>query len=224
MASKSVAGTITTPATVSAIDVSEQQPQTVELAPARSCGTGKKNPVPLRKSITCTKMETIATPKDFGAERRLPICRSLLVSWASRQNGLYLVRNRSTGETFQLGEEEQFILERLDERSSADQICAAYAARFGQTLALDELSDFFSLAAQQGLLEPDGLGVRPFSCAFPRAESFSVGLPRANSKAPSIHRQNTPKPGGVGNRMSPGRPLLKRTANRLLAMTAALLR
>lgn len=88
----------------------------------------------------------------------LPVRRPDLVSWASGKSGQYLVRDRSSGETFQLGCEEQFLLEQLDGRQNAAQLCAAFTARFGQPLARDELAEFLDLAARRGFLEPDGDG------------------------------------------------------------------
>ena len=91
-------------------------------------------------------------------EKPLPVRRLELVSWFSGQSGKYLVRNRSRGETFRLGCEEQFLLERLDGRQNAAQLCAAFSARFGQPLSRDELAEFLDLAARRGFLEADGDG------------------------------------------------------------------
>ncbi len=91
-------------------------------------------------------------------EKPLPVRRLELVSWASGKSGQYLVRNRSTRETFQLGCEEQFLLEQLDGGQNAAQLRAAFAARFGQPLSSDDLAEFLDLAARRGFLEPDGDG------------------------------------------------------------------
>jgi hypothetical protein len=70
-------------------------------------------------------------------------------------NGHFLVRNRHTGETLQLGEPEHFLLARFDGRHNAEQLCAAFAERFGQPLTGQELAEFLELAAERGLLQSD---------------------------------------------------------------------
>lgn len=83
----------------------------------------------------------------------LPSRRAELVCWPGENHGHFLVRNRQTGETFQLGEQEQFLLARLDGRHSVEQIRAAFTERFGQPLSDDELAEFVQLADERGLLQ-----------------------------------------------------------------------
>jgi hypothetical protein len=68
-------------------------------------------------------------------------------------NGRYLLRNRRTGESFHLGEQEHFLLVRLDGRLSGDEISRAFAERFGEPLGEDELDEFVALSAERGLLQ-----------------------------------------------------------------------
>jgi hypothetical protein len=112
--------------------------------------------------------------------KSLPMRRTGLVSWSQREQGPHLVRNRSTGETFQLGHEEQFLLEYLDGQHSAEQVCEAFALRFGQPLSGDDLSEFLTLAAQRDLLEPEDAESRERQISHPRSESEPT-----NSSEPS---------------------------------------
>jgi hypothetical protein len=57
----------------------------------------------------------------------LPCRRPELVFRPSGPDGSCLVRNRLKGESFALGPEEHFLLERLDGSRTADQLCAAFA-------------------------------------------------------------------------------------------------
>lgn len=84
---------------------------------------------------------------------RLAARRPGLVASPAGEDGRFLVRNRATGESFQLGEEEHFLLERLDGHQTADEICRDSADRFGEPLAVDELDEFVALAASRGLLQ-----------------------------------------------------------------------
>lgn len=84
------------------------------------------------------------------------------VPWARRpdlvvragEGGRYVVKDPRSGSYFQIGEVEHFLLDHLDGRRTADDVCAAYAGRFGEELNEDELSDFLDLARAQGLLQP----------------------------------------------------------------------
>jgi hypothetical protein len=95
-----------------------------------------------------------------------PHGRPDLVSWPADDDGRYLVRNRASGESFQLGAQEHFLLERLDGRHTSDEIASAFAERFGQVLSQEELEEFVQLAADHGLLgsleaAPRARSVRP---------------------------------------------------------------
>ncbi len=79
--------------------------------------------------------------------------RPELASWSAGDNGRHLVRNRQSGESFQLGEEERFLLAQLDGRRAAEEICAAFAQHFDQPLSEEDLEEFIELATQRGLLQ-----------------------------------------------------------------------
>ena len=57
-----------------------------------------------------------------------------------------------TGEYFQLGPEESFLLSLFDGRRPADEIRAAFLGRFGDALGEEDLDQFLDLARSQGLL------------------------------------------------------------------------
>lgn len=93
----------------------------------------------------------------------LPYRRPELVSRPLGENGSYLVRNRRAGESFTLGPQEHFLLARLDGTRTAEQLRAAFAARFGEPLTDEELEDFLHLARDRGFLrsEADGAAQPP---------------------------------------------------------------
>src|SRR5262249_25144866 len=64
----------------------------------------------------------------------------------------YVVKDPRTRAFFHLGEAEHFLLAQLDGTRTAQGVCAAYAARFGEPLSEDELDEFVASARSQGLL------------------------------------------------------------------------
>jgi hypothetical protein len=97
----------------------------------------------------------------------LPIRRTGLVSWRTGENDWFLARDRRTGESFQLGEVEHFLLGQLDGRQTAEGICRAFAERFGEPLSGEDLDEFIQLAAARGLLQRDGENVEPPEWSVP---------------------------------------------------------
>jgi hypothetical protein len=85
----------------------------------------------------------------------LPCRRPELVARQFGENGFYLVRDRQKGESFQLAPEEHFLLARLDGTRSTQDLCAAFADRFGEPLTEEELQEFLDLARERGFLQPD---------------------------------------------------------------------
>ncbi len=77
-----------------------------------------------------------------------------LVAWPAGRNGRYLIRSRASGESFELGPEEHFLLERLDGRRSGAAIGQEFAEHFGEPLSADDLHEFVELATERGLLAP----------------------------------------------------------------------
>jgi hypothetical protein len=92
---------------------------------------------------------------------RLPVRRPGLVCWQTGENGPLLVRDRQTGESFQLGEVEHFLLQQLDGRRTAEDIRRDFAKHFGEPLYGQHLDEFIQLAEGLGLLQRDGQGTGP---------------------------------------------------------------
>jgi hypothetical protein len=88
----------------------------------------------------------------------LPYRRPELVSQPLGENGSYLVRDRRAGESFTLGPQEHFLLARLDGTQAADELRAAFAARFDEALTEEELEDFLQLAHDRGFLQGEDSG------------------------------------------------------------------
>jgi hypothetical protein len=86
----------------------------------------------------------------------LPCRRPELAARSFGESGSYLVRDRHRGESFQLGPEEHFLLARLDGTRTAEDLCAAFAERFGEPLTEEELQEFLDLARERGFLLPEG--------------------------------------------------------------------
>jgi len=64
-----------------------------------------------------------------------------------------VVKNPKTGEYFNIGSEEAFLLERFDGVQTPEDIRAAFAERFAQALTHDDLNDFIDLARRSGFLD-----------------------------------------------------------------------
>jgi len=126
-----------------------------------------------------------------------------LVCWQAAENGPFLVRDRQTGESFQLGEVEHFLLERLDGHQTAEDIRRAFAERFGEPLYAEHLDQFIQLAAGLGLLQRDGQerGTGPIGAKHPAGRPGKLDL--------------SPFPAG--------RPLWKRIGSRALKVVSAAL-
>lgn len=86
-------------------------------------------------------------------ETLLPARRPGLVCCRLEEDGRYLIRNRATGESFQLGKEEHFLLSALNGQQTAENICAAFVERFGEPLTAEDLDEFIELSKQRGLLQ-----------------------------------------------------------------------
>jgi multidrug resistance efflux pump len=66
--------------------------------------------------------------------------------------GRYVVKDPRTGEYFQLGAEEHFLLSQLDGEKDAASVREAFADLFGQSLTDEDLQEFIDSAREQGLL------------------------------------------------------------------------
>lgn len=80
----------------------------------------------------------------------------------------YYVRDPLTLETFEFGEEGAFLCQQLDGRSGPGDLCARFAARFGEPLDRRDLDVFMDQLAHKGMLEgrPATPKVRTFAEYF----------------------------------------------------------
>ncbi len=85
-------------------------------------------------------------------ESSLPRLRDDLVLKPVGADGRHVVKNIHSGEYFNLGPEESFLLSRLDGEADAEEIRGAYEAHFGETLDQDDLEDFVALVRERRLV------------------------------------------------------------------------
>lgn len=85
----------------------------------------------------------------------LAFCRrpELLIGQADRE-GQCVVTDPAANDSFQMGEQEAFLLSRLDGLNNPAELRAAFAARFSEELSDDELQQFLELVYEQGLTKP----------------------------------------------------------------------
>ena len=107
----------------------------------------------------------------------LPARRPDLVIRALGEDGRYVVKDPKTGEFFQIGEAEQFLLEQLDGTRDADAIRAAFEEKFGEPLPEDDLYGFLESVREQGLLQSAGDGA---GADLPRTAPRSILYWRVN--------------------------------------------
>lgn len=62
------------------------------------------------------------------------------------QNGAYRLRDAVRGATWEIGEQERFLLGRCDGRQAPEEVCRAFGERFGQPLACPDLDEFVAMA------------------------------------------------------------------------------
>jgi hypothetical protein len=139
---------------------------------------------------------------------RLPCRRPELIARPFGEAGSYLVRNRHTGESFELGQEEHFLLAQLDGTRTAEGVRAAFADQFGEELTEDQLQDFLHLAQARGLLQEER-----------RADRETRG---GDVIPPRLPAWETGRPDGAGRR-TPRGDLPRRSTPRLRAAAAAAL-
>src|SRR5262245_61937599 len=87
------------------------------------------------------------------ATRALPLRRQDLVI-RPQSDGQFVVKDPRSGEFFQIGEAEQFLLELLDGTRDAEVVRAVFEAKFGEPLSEDDLHGFLATAEEQGLVRP----------------------------------------------------------------------
>jgi multidrug resistance efflux pump len=123
----------------------------------------------------------------------LPPRRPELVIRPLGEQGRYVVKDPRTGEFFQLGEQEHFLLTQLDGARSGADICAAFAERFAQSLSEQELQEFLALATEQGLVQAAQVehGVaRPEHGGEGRENLVSPARPSKTQGVPPSRRQS----------------------------------
>lgn len=93
----------------------------------------------------------VNTPPELAA---VPPARrpELLLSPLGDQ-GQYVVKDIRASAYYRLGEQEAFLLSRLDGQQTTAAICAAFEARFGEPLSSEDLHGFLEMAKTQGFLQ-----------------------------------------------------------------------
>src|SRR5262245_14749140 len=104
----------------------------------------------------------------IGVSTPRPARRIELLIQPLAEPGRYVVKHPQTGDYFQIGEEEHFLLNQLDGRRNADDVCTAYAERFGRPLPAADVDEFVQLATEQQLLQATTAEPPP------REHSFSI--------------------------------------------------
>jgi len=83
-----------------------------------------------------------------------PARRAELVIRPLGDHGQHVVKDPRTGAFYNLGEQESFLLLKLDGTQPAEAICAAFQERFGQPLPEEDLQGFLEMAWGLKLLRP----------------------------------------------------------------------
>src|SRR4051812_37470781 len=68
-------------------------------------------------------------------------------------DGQHVVKDLRSGAYFNLPPAEAFLLSQLHGQRTADDICSAFAQRFGEPLTAADLDQFLEIAAEQKLLQ-----------------------------------------------------------------------
>src|SRR5688500_428731 len=89
-----------------------------------------------------------------------PPRRGDLILSPAGHDGSIVVKDPRSGKYFRLGEQEAFLLARLDGEASADDVCTAYSRRFEEPLSAEELDGFVQVARQRGLVQTEGTGAK----------------------------------------------------------------
>src|SRR5580765_6973727 len=92
-------------------------------------------------------MPDLATP--------LPVRRPELIIRPLGADGRFVVKDPLTNEFFQIGEAEQFLLERLDGHQDVEAVRTLYAEQFGEPLSEEDLDEFIESARSQGFFQSE---------------------------------------------------------------------
>src|SRR5262249_18481578 len=86
----------------------------------------------------------------------LPARRPDLLFHPGSEQGPHVVKDPRTGAYYHLGDEEFFLLTRLDGEQTGSVLSAAYEAHYGKPLSPEDLDEFVQLARLWGFLQPTG--------------------------------------------------------------------
>src|SRR3954469_16273845 len=86
-----------------------------------------------------------------------PRRRSDLLVRPLGDGGESVVKDQRSGEYFNLGAQESFLLERLDGEQTAQAICKLFEQKFHQPLSEADLQEFLELARSLGFLQAVGV-------------------------------------------------------------------
>jgi multidrug efflux pump subunit AcrA (membrane-fusion protein) len=103
------------------------------------------------------------------------------------EQGQYVVKDPKTGAFYQIGDEEFFLLMRLNGEHTAEALCHAYEAIFDQPLSLEDLNEFIDTARSWGFLQPDKVAQEKTA---PVAESEPVTADMPPASRPARARQS----------------------------------
>jgi multidrug efflux pump subunit AcrA (membrane-fusion protein) len=100
-----------------------------------------------------------------------PPRRAELIVRPLGDDGQHVVKDPATGQYFNVGEQEAFLLNQLDGTQTRDVICEAFRVRFNEPFTPADLDEFVGIASSQGFLRPPG-------------------TPAADAKPPKARRQS----------------------------------
>jgi multidrug efflux pump subunit AcrA (membrane-fusion protein) len=106
--------------------------------------------------------------------------------------GQHVIKDPRTGSFYNLGEQEWFLLSRLDGRQTGEAIREAFEARFGQPLSEEDLREFLDMVQGHGFLQP------------------------ADGATPAHAQEATPPPAGDGRPAPPPPPAPARAGQSIL--------
>src|SRR5215213_1334828 len=110
-----------------------------------------------------------AIPPSQRRAPRPPARRRDLVVRPLDDAGGHVVKDPLTGEYFNLGPQESFLLLQLDGVRTAAQIRSAFQARFGEPLDEPDFQEFIELARTQGFLAQPAVAPAPVARKSPAA-------------------------------------------------------
>ncbi|HEY1378336.1 MAG TPA: efflux RND transporter periplasmic adaptor subunit [Gemmataceae bacterium] len=104
----------------------------------------------------------------------LPARRADLVVRQTKDDGSHVVKDPLTGQFYDLGPEESFLLLALDGTHTAATLAAAFEARFGSPLAPADVDDFLAIARGNGFVYADAAPADAAPAPAPRKPRQSI--------------------------------------------------